>query len=886
MKKSIIKSRSDKYKGEEHVINEQLQRDNAKGKNKQGSTYENKAMSKGLNSDEVENRLKKYGFNKLENKKKISAIQIFFSQFNDFITWILIAATVISGIMGEKADAITIFIIVIMNGILGFIQEYKTERSLEALSKLSAPTAKVLRNGGIIVINAIYLVPGDLVILESGDRIPADCILVEDNNVMLDESLLTGESAGVNKSSDSDDSNIFMGTIILTGKARAKVIATGMSTEMGKIADMLHNIESEKSPLKERLDHLGKILVALCIIICVIVTFMGIWRGQDKYVMFLLGVSLAVAAIPEGLTAIVTVALALGVSRMLKRNALVRKLPAVETLGCTSVICTDKTGTLTENNMTVKAMYFNGQVYDVDKDKVPLNLVMKKAFTYCNDCNYDFKGKSLEKCLFGDPTETALIKGFFKNSKDLQEFLNKSKRVFEISFNSTRKIMSVIVKEEDREVCYVKGAPERVIEKCNYILVDGIIQPMLPNYKNGLLRAVDSMSFKALRCIACAYKVTGIMKNDNLENNLIFVGVAGIIDPPRKEVKDAVIRCKVAGIKPIMITGDHKNTAYAIGKDLEICKDVSEVITGDELDKLNDIELVKNINKFKIFARVSPKHKLRIVKAFKQDSGIVAMTGDGVNDAPAIKEADIGIAMGISGTDVTKEAASMILLDDNFATIVAAVEEGRVIYNNIRKFIRYLLSCNLGEVLTMFLASLFYLQNPLLPIQILFVNLVTDGLPAIALGVDPADGDIMFEKPRGKNESVFSRGLTEKIVIRGCLIGVCTVLAFIAGKYYGMSIEACRTLALGTLVLSQLTHVFECRSEKLSLFEINPLTNLYLLGAVGISVLMLLSIVYVPSLQRVFHTIPLDFGQWVIIIFFSGVISFINSLYLYLVHKH
>ncbi|MBX4269246.1 calcium-translocating P-type ATPase, SERCA-type [Clostridium estertheticum] len=864
-----------------------MSNNNAKDKNKSsGLGYDSITSSKGLTNADAESRLKKYGFNKLESKKKISALQIFISQFNDFITWILIVATVLSGLMGEKADAITIFIIVIMNGILGFIQEFKTEKSLEALSKLAAPTAKVVRNGRISVIDAIYLVPGDLVILESGDRIPADCILNECNNIMLDESLLTGESAGVSKSANSKENTIYMGTIILTGKAKAKVIATGMSTEMGKIADMLHSIDNERSPLKDRLAHLGKILVILCIIICFVVTFMGIWRGQDKYEMFLLGVSLAVAAIPEGLTAIVTVALALGVSRMLKRNALVRKLPAVETLGCTSVICTDKTGTLTENNMTVKAFYFDGQIYNVDNDKIPLNLMMKKAYTYCNDCNYDFSERNIEKCLFGDPTETALIKGFFNNSRDLQEFLNKARRVYEIAFNSTRKIMSVIVKEDGREVCYVKGAPERVIEKCNYILIEGLIQPMLPVYKNKLMRSVEAMSNKALRCMACAYKVTGIVHNDDLESNLIFIGVAGIIDPPRKEVKDAVIKCKIAGIRPIMITGDHKNTAYAIGKDLEICKSPEEVITGDELDKLSDKELDKKIDNLKIFARVSPKHKLRIVKAFKHKNHIVAMTGDGVNDAPAIKEADIGIAMGISGTDVTKEASSMILLDDNFATIVSAVEEGRVIYNNIRKFIRYLLSCNLGEVLTMFLASLFYLENPLLPIQILFVNLVTDGLPAIALGVDPADTDIMLEKPRGKNESVFSRGLTEKIIIRGCLIGVCTILSFIGGKYYGMSIEACRTLALGTLVLSQLIHVFECRSEKHSLFEINPFTNMYLLGAVSISVIMLLSIVYIPFLQSVFHTIPLNLGQWLIVLFFSGIISFINSLYLYLTNKH
>jgi Ca2+-transporting ATPase len=869
------------------VRNERLSNSYAVDKNKpKDSAYDSNSEISGLTSQQVETRIKKYGLNKLENKKKISPVRIFLSQFNDFITWVLIAATLISGLMGEKADAITIFIIVIMNGVLGFIQEYKTEKSLEALGRLAAPTAKVIRNGGVSVINAIYLVPGDLVILESGDRIPADCILVKDNNAMIDESLLTGESAGVNKSSRSDNNNVYMGTILLTGKATAKVIATGMATEMGKIADMLHSIENERSPLKERLEHLGKILVILCITICIIVTVMGIWRGQDVYTMFLLGISLAVAAIPEGLTAIVTVALALGVSRMLKRKALIRKLPAVETLGCTSIICTDKTGTLTQNNMTVKAFYFNSRIHYVDNDKIPLNLVMKKAYTYCNDCNYNFNKGDMEKCLFGDPTETALIKAYFVKTKELQEFLNKSRRVYEIPFNSTRKIMSVIVSEEGGEVCYVKGAPERVIEKCNYIYIDGLVQPMLPSYKNSLLRAVETMSFKALRCIACAYKVSGIVRNENLESNLIFLGVAGIIDPPRPEVKEAVLKCKVAGIKPVMITGDHKNTAYAIGKELDICKSQSEVITGDELDKLSDMALDKTIDDFRIFARVSPKHKLRIVKAYKHKNYIVAMTGDGVNDAPAIKEADIGIAMGISGTDVTKEAAAMILLDDNFATIVAAVEEGRVIYDNIRKFIRYLLSCNLGEVLTMFLASLFYLDNPLLPIQILFVNLVTDGLPAIALGVDPAGKGIMLQKPREKNESVFSRGLTEKIVIRGGLIGVCTVLAFIAGKYYGMSIEACRTLALGTLVLSQLIHVFECRSEKQSLFEINPFTNLYLIGAVGISILMLMSIVYVPFLQNVFRTIPLNFGQWLIILFFSGIISFINSLYLYLVHNH
>lgn len=835
---------------------------------------------RGLSTNEIEDRLKEYGLNELQSKKRVSPIKIFLLQFNDLIIWILMVATLISGFMGDKADAITILIIIVMNGTLGFVQEYKTEKSLEQLKKLSSPTAKVIRNGKIEVINSIYLVPGDLVILESGDRIPADSILIEGNNLMMDESLLTGESVGVHKSPDDSDNNIYMGTNVLTGRGKAKVYGTGMNTEMGKIAHMLHSIEDEPSPLKERLNSLGKVLLVLCLVICAVVTFLGIYRGENVYAMFLSGVSLAVAAIPEGLSAIVTVALALGVSRMLKRNALVRKLPAVETLGCTSVICSDKTGTLTENRMTVTALLHNGKIHDIDEDKSFDHDILKKIFVYCNDCNYNYSVNSMEKALMGDPTETALIKGFFKKISDVEAFNGKVERIFDIPFDSTRKMMTVIVKDKTtkKDTCYVKGAPERVLDRCSHILVNGRIEPLTIPYRRSVEKLIDDMSFRALRCIAGAYKDDNLIKGEKVENGLVFVGVAGIIDPPRKEVKDAVLRCRVAGIRPVMITGDHKNTAFAIGKDLNICNESKEVITGAELDRINDKELEKSIDNYRIFARVSPKHKLRIVKAFKSRGNIVAMTGDGVNDAPAIKEADIGIAMGISGTDVTKEAASMILLDDNFATIVTAIEEGRVIYDNIRKFIRYLLSCNLGEVLTMFLASLFYLEVPLLPIQILFVNLVTDGLPAIALGVDPADKNIMYEKPREKGESIFARGLKEKILIRGALIGVCTVLAFLAGKYYGYELEVCRTLALGTLICSQLIHVFECRSEKYSLFEINPFTNMYLVGSVIISITALLLIIYLPVLQGIFHTMPIGIGQWAIIVFFSGIISFINSI--------
>ncbi|MDF2504517.1 calcium-translocating P-type ATPase, SERCA-type [Clostridium sp.] len=839
-----------------------------------------KEIYRGLTSEEAEERIKKYGANILEKKKTISAAAIFLSQFNDFIIWVLIGATIISGLMGEKADAATIIIIIIMNAILGFVQEFRTEKSLEALKEMASPTAKVIRDGNIQVISAEDLVPGDLILIESGDKIPADAIVVQASNIKVDESLLTGESVGVEKTNNAENSSIYMGSIVLTGKGEARIVETGMNTEMGKIANLLQGIDEEKTPLKEKLASLGRILVILCIIICVIVTALGIVRGQDKYEMFLLGVSLAVAAIPEGLPAIVTVALALGVSRMLKRNALIRKLPAVETLGCTSIICSDKTGTLTQNVMTVKSIYYDGKMYSENSFKENKLLQLKKVFTYCNDSDLNYNEKNFNKALMGDPTETALIKAFFGSIDELKRFLNKAKRISEIPFDSNRKMMSVILSEQGNKISYVKGAPERIIERCKYIFVNGEKKLFTSDYKNRVQSAVDSMANKALRCIGAAYRDGGILTQNNQEKELVFLGLAGMIDPPREEVKPAVLKCKEAGIKPIMITGDHKNTAFAIGKELDICSDISEVITGEELDRLDDKKLSKVIDKAKIFARVSPEHKLRIVRAFKRKNKIVAMTGDGVNDAPAVKEADIGISMGISGTDVTKEASSMILLDDNFTTIVSAVEEGRVIYNNIRKFIRYLLSCNLGEVLTMFLASLLYLDTPLLPIQILLVNLATDGLPAIALGVDPADKDVMYEKPRAKDESIFARGLKEKIIIRGCLIGVCTVLSFLVGKYFHFSLETSRTIALGTLIMSQLIHVFECRSEKHSIFEIKLFTNLYLVGAVSLSIALLMAVIYVPFLSTVFHTSALNIGQWLIIIFFSGFISMINSLYL------
>ena len=842
-------------------------------------------ISMGLSTKEAEKRQKNYGLNEISHKKKSSPIVIFLSQFNDFIVWVLIAATVISGLMGDTADAVTILIIVVVNAIMGFIQEYRTEKSLEALKELAAPTCKVIRDGVLKVINSVEVTLGDLIILEAGDRIPADGTFVESSAIMVDESLLTGESVGVSKDSKKGKNQGFMGTTILKGRGALLVDSIGMNTEMGKIANLLDNIEEEKSPLRERLDALGKILVALCLLICGVVIILGIIRGNEITEMFLLGVSLAVAAIPEGLAAIVTVALALGVSRMLKKNALVRKLPAVETLGCTSVICSDKTGTLTQNKMTVKEVYIDGRIYNLDKDEIKNHLNLVKAFVYCNDCNYDFNNSNIDKVLLGDPTETALVKAFFNDVNTLKSFVSKANRTFDIPFDSNRKMMSVIVREGNKEVCYVKGAPERVIERCTHILENGIIKQLTSQKKRQVASYIEAMSNRALRCIASAYKETGLIRGDELEKNLIFLGVAGSIDPPRVEVRDAVLKCKLAGIQPVMITGDHKNTALAIAKSINICNSDDQAVTGEEIEKMSDADLIKKVKSIRVFARVSPHHKLRIVKAFKKQNNIVAMTGDGVNDAPAIKEADIGIAMGLSGTDVTKEAASMVLMDDNFATIVSAVEEGRIIYDNIRKFIRYLLSCNLGEVLTMFLASIFYLPNPLTPIQILFVNLATDGLPAIALGVDPPDKDIMMQQPREKGESIFARGLWSKIVIRGCLIGICTLLAFMTGRLYGMDLETCRTIALITLVMSQLLHVFECRSERHSIFEIKVFSNPYLLGAVLVSMIMVLSILYIPFLANVFNTVPLKIGQWGIVLFYSGVIFIINSVYLFIKSK-
>lgn len=865
----------------------------------------------GLSTKEAKRRLEKYGYNEIAQKKKTSPVKIFFSQFNDFITWILIGATVISGFMGEKADAITILIIIIINAVLGFIQEYKTEKSLEALNELASPTAKVIRDGGLIIIKAREIVVGDIVEIEAGDRIPADCIILSGDSIQSDESILTGESVPVEKDTYKNygketSFSVFMGCSITHGRGRCRVAAIGMNTEMGKIANMLQSIEAAQTPLQHKLDNLGKILVFGCLIICGVVTILGILRGENAYKMFLVGVSLAVAAIPEGLPATVTVSLAIGVQRMMSNNALVRKLPAVETLGCTNIICSDKTGTLTQNKMTVKRIYTNGKNYEVSGDgydlegyvysgNLKLNINndknirrMAECCSICNNSLLPEESKGLMKqnkgtvTYIGDPTEIALLVMSAKMGILKDTIMKRVKLLKENPFDSDRKMMSVLCNYENGRYIFVKGAIESILKKCTHILVNGVEVRLTGEIYNRVIQSNNSMAESALRVISCGYKKLDNMTNSISEDNLTFLGLIGMIDPPRKEARDAIIECRAAGIIPVMITGDHKLTAKAIAQDLKMITKDELVLTGEDLSKMNDTELEKIINRVRVFARVNPSHKYRIVKALKKQNMVVAMTGDGVNDAPAIKEADIGVAMGISGTDVTKEASSMILLDDNFATIVAAVREGRVIYDNIRKFIRYLLSCNIGEVLTMFAASLLNLPIPLLPIQILLVNLATDGLPAMALSLEPGEKDIMMRSPRSKDESIFSNGLWPKIILRGMLIGLCTIVSFaMTLVFFEGNLILGRTVSLCTLVMSQLFHVFECKSERHSVFQVGITNNIYLILAVISSTIMLILTVYNPWLQSIFKTQGLGFIHWCIVLAFSGTISMISSLFWY-----
>ncbi len=867
---------------------------------------------KGLNEKEVKERLERFGPNELARAAKTSLWSLFANQFRDFMVLVLLAATFISGLLGEYADAVTIMIIVVVNAILGFVQECRAERSIEALKQLTAPEARVVRSGQERKIPASELVPGDLVLLEEGDRIPADLRLLLTANLEIEESSLTGESVPVRKREEAlpgqevalaDARNMaYLGTAVTRGRGRGVVIHTGMSTEMGQICGMIQEAGQEETPLQRRLGQLGKGLVAFCLLICAAVVVVGIARGEEAYQMFLAGVSLAVAAIPEGLPAIVTVALAIGVQRMIRRHAIIRKLPAVETLGCATVICSDKTGTLTQNQMAVRKVVINGDVFDItgegydpkgefegrgDMRDIKFTLLMKAA-AFCNNAVLERGGVSVaglfrglvkgrpahDWSIMGDPTEGALLvmaakAGYWRERLELKE-----PRIAELPFDSDRKRMTVLHRQPSGKVAaYVKGAPDSIVELCTHTYRGGIAVPLSARDREEILRHNGLLAEKALRVLAFAYRELPAgaeeLSEEAVEQRLVFLGLAGMIDPPRPAAVTAVHTCHRAGIKVVMITGDHPLTARAVALELGILSKKGDILTGTEIDRLSDKQLQEAAGEVSVYARLSPKHKLRIVRALKQSGHVVAMTGDGVNDAPAVKEADIGIAMGTTGTDVTKEASAMVLSDDNFSSIVAAIEEGRGIYDNIRKFIRYLLSCNVGEVLTMFLAVLGGLPLPLVPIQILWMNLVTDGLPAMALGVDRYDRDIMNRPPRHPKESVFSHGMTWRIGLNGVVIGAGTLLAFRIGLSLG-DLALARTLAFNTLVFFQLFYVFICRSEFHSILEVGLGTNPYLVGAVLFSATLQLASVYVPFLQPVFHTVPLNGEHWAIILAISS----------------
>ena len=865
----------------------------------------------GLSEKEAKKKLLEHGPNLLTEKKKISVIKLLLSQFKDIMVIILMASTAISAFMGEMTEAVTIIAIILLNALLGFIQEFRTEKTMEALKSLTAPAAKVLRSGRHVSIPAEQIVPGDVIILDAGDRVPADAVILESSNTQVDESLLTGESVPVEKFAVSPNSDkelgekknrVYMGTSITGGRARALVTATGMNTEMGGIAHMIQNIVVEQTPLQKRLERLGKIIAVGCLSICAIVAVTGIMRGEEVFTMLLSGISLAVAAVPEGLPAIVTISLALGVQRMLKRNALIRRLPAVETLGCAGVVCSDKTGTLTQNKMTVRKIFagdYQAEIKDIRGSKhvffsggksidplknQGLRLVLEIA-AVCNNAGLvseNIKQDQTKWSFTGDPTEGALMVASAKAGLTPEVLASLYYRIDEIPFDSDRKCMSIVCSNQnDEALVFTKGAPDMLLKKCSRIRQTKGTTLLSRELGRKILRANDEIAQAALRLIAVAYKRLNSLPycRDELESDLTFVGLIGMLDPPRPEAAEAVIKCRLAGIKPVMITGDHKLTAVAIAKELNIYTEGEKVLTGSELDEMDDKYLEKVAESVSVYARVSPSHKLRIVRALKRSGKVVAMTGDGVNDAPAVKEADIGVAMGLTGTDVTREASSMTLLDDNFATIIAAIEEGRVIYNNIRKFIRYMLSCNIGEVLTMFLGMLAGLPIPLLPIQILWINLVTDGLPAVALGFDPPEKDVMRRAPREADESIFSHGLAGIILSRGVLIGLTTLTVFVTMIYYTADIGMARTGAFVTLVLTQLIHVFECKSERRSIFRIPIFNNMYLVLAVLCSLLMTLGVVYIPSLQSIFKTVPLGWNEWLIAAGLSFLVPMLASFF-------
>jgi Ca2+-transporting ATPase len=859
----------------------------------------NVEAASGLSEDEAKIRLEKYGPNKLTAKKKKNIFQLFVAQLQEWLIYILFAAVVVTLVMGEYIDATIIILVIITNAVLGVIQEVKAGKAIEALQKMSYPKALVRRSGEVKEINSTEVVVGDILILDTGRFISADIRLIESVNLQIEESALTGESVPSDKDSSQvhndqntplgDRSNIaFMSTLVTRGRGVGIVVETGMNTEVGKIANLINTENKGKTPLEIRLDKLGKTLGMFAIGVCIVIFVIALIQGRDLAEMFILSVSLAVAAIPEGMPAIVAVVLYIGVTSMAKKKAIIKKLPAVETLGSVNIICSDKTGTLTQNKMTVKT-YFNMEGEKAVERNSKNNAtedakLIAKAMILCSDATFE-NGEGT-----GDPTEIALLLLGDDLGIDRKLINAEASRASEYSFDSDRKLMSTLNEENEKFTVYTKGAIGNLIKISTHVLEKGKVIPITEEHKQKYIAAAEKMSNDALRTLGVAYKpVDSIIESAEMEKDLILLGLVGMIDPPRPEVKDSIQKAKLAGITTIMITGDHKNTAFAIARELGIAENIEQAITGEELDNFSDEDLTEKIVEYLIFARVSPEHKVKIVRALKSHGNIVSMTGDGVNDAPSLNAADIGVAMGITGTDVAKAASHMILMDDNFATIVSAIEQGRNIYSNIKKAVIFLLTCNLGEVVALFVTLLIGLEAPLIATQLLWINLITDSFPAIALGMDPGNPDVMKKKPRNAKESFFAGGAGIHLILGGVLIGALTIVAFWFGYYeHGYSpfdhsapentLEYARTMAFMTLVMCQLFFSLAIRNHSKSIFQIGIFSNKYLVGAIVLGVMLQLLVIGIPFMQRAFRLQMLDLGGWLIAIALGLVPLLINEI--------
>ena len=854
----------------------------------------------GLSQEEAEKRLLASGPNKISEKPPTSLLSLFIAQLRSGLIYVLLAAVIVTFIIGEYMDAVIILLVVVLNATIGVVQANKAEQAIAALKQMTAGKALVRRNGQVEEINTEKLVPGDMVLLEPGRLVPADLRLTDGITLQIDESALTGESVPTEKQVQSieealnpgvgDLTNMaFMSTTVTYGRGEGVVVGTGMETEIGKIADMLHEHEEPLTPLQKRLEELGRTLGLLAVAICGLILVVSLMQGRDLFDMFLTAISLAVAAIPEGLPAIVAIVLALGVTRMSKANAIIRKLPAVETLGSVSIVCTDKTGTLTQNRMTVTHHYIDGQlkkmpegnpfVANTDEHELlqpsDTEQMMMKTLVLCADATLENDKET------GDPTEIAGLSWARRYGVHWKDLVRQHERVAEKPFDSERKLMSTLNRDQDGYMVHTKGAVDHLLNMTTHVMMGNEVVPLTPALKENYIQMVEQLSADALRVLGAAFKKSSKkIEPEEMEKDLVLLGLVGMIDPPRPEVRDAIEEAKAAGIIPVMITGDHQQTAVAIGIELGITSSIEQSITGAQLDEMHQEELQENIHLYRVFARVSPQHKVKIVQAFQSRGYVVSMTGDGVNDAPSLKMADIGVAMGITGTDVSKGASDMVLTDDNFSTIIRAVREGRIIYSNIRKSVLFLLSCNLGEVVAIFAAILLAWPVPLLPTQILWINLITDTLPAIALGLDPEEPGLMKKKPRPPKESIFAHGAVRRVVLGGVLIGLLTLTAFYYGLYeHGYHMEAgnipdpvmtyARTMAFVVLAGTQLFYSLAMRSSDRSIFSMGIFSNLYLIGAMIAGFALQLMVISVPLLAKAFQVQMLSLKDWFLVMALS-----------------